>query len=73
MIPLCLIVDTLFEVSKEEHPHPDHFVTCKSVDPIFSTFNDSTLEQIDIEYAMPEHASSSSRRPQFDSEERIES
>ncbi|GKA77960.1 hypothetical protein Tco_0784497 [Tanacetum coccineum] len=61
------------KVAKEEHPHLDHFITCKSVDPIFSTFNASTLEQTNIEYAVLEHGASSSHGPQLDPEERIES
>ncbi|GJW86338.1 hypothetical protein Tco_0161678 [Tanacetum coccineum] len=35
----------------------------QSMDPIFSTFNASTLEQTDIEFAVPEHGASSSRGP----------
>nr|GEY40362.1 hypothetical protein [Tanacetum cinerariifolium] len=65
--PLCGMV------SKDEHPHPDHFIACKGVDPIFSTFNVSTLEQTEIEYAMLEHRASSSRGPQLDPKECIES
>ncbi|GKF15069.1 hypothetical protein Tco_0056531, partial [Tanacetum coccineum] len=60
-------------VAKEEHLNPNHFITCKGMDPIFSTFNASTLELTDIEYSVPEHGASSSRGPQLYLEERIES
>ncbi|GJX12205.1 hypothetical protein Tco_0202064 [Tanacetum coccineum] len=43
------------------------------MDLIFSTFNASTLELTYIEYSVPEHGASSSRRPQLYPEERIES
>ncbi|GJY17607.1 hypothetical protein Tco_0389098 [Tanacetum coccineum] len=42
------------------------------MDPLFSTFNASTLEQTEIEYAVLEHGASSSHGPQLDPEERIE-
>ncbi|GJS09447.1 retrovirus-related pol polyprotein from transposon TNT 1-94 [Tanacetum coccineum] len=73
LIPYARLLTRVFKVAKEEHPHPNHFVTCKSVDPIFSTFNASTLEQTDIKYAVPEHGASSSHGPQLNPEERIES
>ncbi|GKB94245.1 hypothetical protein Tco_0980382 [Tanacetum coccineum] len=60
-------------VAKEEHLNPNHFITCKGVDPIFLTFNASTLELTDIEYSVPEHEASSSRGLQLYLEERIES
>ncbi|GJU16614.1 hypothetical protein Tco_1144580, partial [Tanacetum coccineum] len=47
-------------------------ITCKGVDPTFSTFNASTLELTEIEYLVPEHGASS-RGPHLDSEERIKS
>ncbi|GKA22702.1 hypothetical protein Tco_0708664 [Tanacetum coccineum] len=61
LIPYARLLTRLFKVAKDEHPHLNHFITCKSVDPIFSTFNASTLEQIEIEYVMPEHGASLSR------------
>ncbi|GJX12053.1 hypothetical protein Tco_0201912 [Tanacetum coccineum] len=73
LIPYARLLTRLFEVAKNEHPHQNHFITCKSVDPIFSTFNASTLEQTDIEYTVPEHGASSSRGPQLDPKVRIES
>ncbi|GKG33279.1 hypothetical protein Tco_0433438, partial [Tanacetum coccineum] len=73
LILYARLLTRLFEVAKDEHPHPNNFITCKGVDPIFSTFNASTLEQTDIEYTVPEHGASSSRGPQLDLEECIES
>ncbi|GJY24498.1 hypothetical protein Tco_0398156 [Tanacetum coccineum] len=73
LILYARLLTRLFEVAKEKYTYLDHFVTCKGVDPIFSTFNASTLEQINIEYAVPEHRASLSRGPQLDLEECIES
>ncbi|GJV14029.1 hypothetical protein Tco_1359352 [Tanacetum coccineum] len=61
------------KVAKEEHSNPNHFITCKGVDLIFSTFNASTLELTDIEYSVSEHGASLSRRLQLDPQECIES
>ncbi|GKC98249.1 hypothetical protein Tco_1168524 [Tanacetum coccineum] len=51
LILYARLLTWLFEVAKEKYTYLDHFVTCKGVDLIFSTFNASTLEQTDIEYA----------------------
>ncbi|GJS87329.1 hypothetical protein Tco_0769965 [Tanacetum coccineum] len=48
LIPYARLLTRLFEVAKEEHPHPDHFVTCKGVDPTFYTFNASTWNKLTV-------------------------
>ncbi|GJU42168.1 hypothetical protein Tco_1195125 [Tanacetum coccineum] len=73
LIPYARLLTRLFEVAKEEHSNPNHFITCKGVDPTFSTFNASTLELTEIEYLVPEHGTSSSRGLHLDSKELIKS
>ncbi|GKA67547.1 hypothetical protein Tco_0767464 [Tanacetum coccineum] len=61
------LLTRLFEIAKSEHPKPKQFQNCKSVDPIFSTFNMSNFN-IAIE-----HGASSSQAHQMNPEEQIES
>ncbi|GJV24825.1 hypothetical protein Tco_1377520 [Tanacetum coccineum] len=55
-----------WQVAKNEHPNSNNFIKCKSVDPIFSSFNMSNLN------IMVEHGLSSSQAQQTTPEEQIE-
>ncbi|GJW56030.1 hypothetical protein Tco_0102761 [Tanacetum coccineum] len=72
LIPYARLLTRLFEVAKNKHPHQNHFITCKSMDPILSNINDFNLEQTDIEYAVQEYGASSSRGLELDLEECFE-
>ncbi|GJV27817.1 hypothetical protein Tco_1384265 [Tanacetum coccineum] len=67
LIPYARLLTRLFEVAKSKHPKPNQFQNCKSVDPIFSTFNMSNFN-----VAM-KHGASSSQAHQMNPEEKIES
>ncbi|GJY22326.1 hypothetical protein Tco_0394892, partial [Tanacetum coccineum] len=53
-------------VTKNEHPNSNHFQNCKTVDPIFSSFNTSNLN------ITLEHGASSSHAQPMNPEEQIE-
>ncbi|GJY06347.1 hypothetical protein Tco_0373401 [Tanacetum coccineum] len=65
-LPYARLLTRLFEVAKNEHPNTNHFLNCKSVDPIFSSFNTSNLN------IAVEHGASSSQAQQMNLKEQIE-
>nr|GEU42748.1 hypothetical protein [Tanacetum cinerariifolium] len=65
-LPYIRLLARLFEVAKNKHPNLNHFENCKSVDPIFSSFNTSNLN------ILLEHGASLSHAQPMNSEEQIE-
>ena len=73
LIPYARLLTTLFEHIKAEHPdHARDWPDCEVVRPLYTDFNASSLDRVDVDLELPQHAASTSQQANMDPVGRME-